>query len=197
MPLRTLKNLVVPQDQQFFDLLEKQAEAAHEASHALSALMGDYSGVKEKAGKIKDLEHRGDELMRAVYTALNKTFIVPMDHGDISALASALDDVLDMADHASAELAKLLSGQTAELKKAVAALNHSRTYGRVPGYCDRIKGLEMQADEVYKHAIAELFRKTDAIEIMKQKEILDCLESATDKADKASQTISDIVMKHG
>ena len=30
----------------------------------------------------------------------------------------------------------------------------------------------------------------------KHKEILDCLEGATDKADKASQNISDIVMKH-
>jgi predicted phosphate transport protein (TIGR00153 family) len=206
-----IKNLVVPQDHFFFDLLQKQAETAHAASHELFGLMGDYRDISAKVKKIKNLEHEGDELMRAIYTALNKTFIVPIDHADISSLANALDDVVDMVDHASAllvsydiqkpsppmvELSQILVEQTEELKNAVVAINHSRTYGKVSAHCNRVKHFEIKADEVHAKAITALFKTTDAIAILKNKEILDCLEAATDKADKASQNISDIVMKH-
>jgi hypothetical protein len=202
----------VPQDHQFFDLLQKQAETAHAAAHALSELVGDYHDIRDKVKKIKDLEHQGDELTRSVYAALNKTFIVPIDHADISTLASALDDVLDMTDHVSTllvvyeiakptpamvDLTNCLVDQTEELQNAIIALNHSRTYGKVSSYCDKIKKSEIKADEVYTTAVAALFKKTDAIEIIKQKEILETLETATDKADKAAQIISDIVMKYG
>ncbi|MCI0503280.1 DUF47 family protein [Candidatus Micrarchaeota archaeon] len=211
MPLKMIKHLVVPQDHLFFDLLQNQAETAYEASKELSGLMGDYRDIGAKVKKIKDLEHQGDELMRTIYTALNKTFIVPIDHSDISTLANALDDVLDMMDHASAllvsydipnpsppmaELSQILVEQTKELRNAVVAINHSRTYGKVSAHCNRIKHLEMKADEVHSRAITALFKTADAIVILKHKEILDCLEAATDKADKASQNISDIVMKH-
>jgi predicted phosphate transport protein (TIGR00153 family) len=211
MPLTKLKNFLVPQDDIFFKLMEKQAETAHTAAQELSKLLEDYNKANKESKKIRDLEHQGDELMRNLYTALNKTFIVPIDHTDISALANALDDILDLIDQtatlmvayeittptpAMIQLTRLLVSQTSELQKAVAAINHSRTYHKVPEYCNKIKHFEIKADEVYVQAIAALFKKTDAIEVLKQKEILDCLESATDKTDKAAQNISDIVMKH-
>ncbi len=211
MPLNKLKNLLLPQDNVFFELMEKQAETAHKASQALSELLENYNNIKKKSEKIRELEHQGDQLMRDVYTALNKTFIVPIDHSDISTLANALDDVLDLIDHASTllvvydiatpssamiNLAKLLVDQTNELESAVTAINHSRTYGKVAQHCTKIKHLENKADEMYTQSIAALFKKNKPIEIIKQKEILDCLESATDMADKAAQIISDIVMKH-
>lgn len=206
-----LKNLLVPQDDVFFRLMEKQAETAHSASEALFELLKEYRNIRVKSSKIKAYEHEGDQLMRDLYTALNKTFIVPIDHSDISTLANALDDVLDLIDQASTllvvyeikapspamvQMAGLLVEQTKELKHVVAAINHSRTYGKVPAHCTRIKHLENKADDIYTEALAALFKKKEPIEVMKQKEILDCLEEATDKADKASQHISDIVMKH-
>ena len=178
MPLNKLKNLIVPQDSVFFDLMEKQAKTAHAASQELSALMQDYRGVQEKSKKIRELEHRGDELMRDVYGALNRTFIVPIDHADISTLASSLDDVLDLTDHtanlfvmyeieaptpAMVEMAGILASQTGELRSAVAAINNSRTYAKVPAHCNEIKRLEMTADGIYNQAVAALFKKKDAI----------------------------------
>lgn len=96
MPLTKLRNFLVPQDAVFFELMERQAGIAHEAAQELSALLRDYNGVAAKAAKIRELENNGDQLTREVYVALNKTFIVPIDHDDISALASSLDDALDM-----------------------------------------------------------------------------------------------------
>jgi hypothetical protein len=211
MPLNRLKRLIVPQEDVFFKLMESQAETANNAAQALYELMQNYHDVDKKCAKIKDFEHQGDQLMREIYKALNTTFIVPIDHSDISTLANSLDDVLDLTDQMAtlliaygivgpsqpmAQLAEILVKQTGELKHAVAAITHSKTYGNVTKHCTEIKRLENKADEVYIHAITALFKKNEAIEIIKQKEILDCLESATDRADKAAQHISDVVMKH-
>ncbi len=211
MPLMKLKHFLVPQDDIFFELMLKQAETAHAAAQELSGLLKEYRNIEGKVGKIKEYEHYGDQLMRELYTALNKTFIVPIDHSDISTLANSLDDVLDLIDQVSAllvvyeiatpspamiQMAELLVQQTGELKSAVAAINNSRTYEKVAEHCTKIKKFENKADDVYIKAIAVLFKKSEPIEVLKQKEIMDCLEAATDKADKASQHISDIVMKH-
>ncbi|MBI5046942.1 DUF47 family protein [Candidatus Micrarchaeota archaeon] len=211
MPLSKIKNFLVPQESAFFDLMQKQAETAELAAHALSDLLSDYKNMHERVKKIRELEHKGDQLMRDIYTDLNKTFIVPIDHGDISTLAGALDDVIDLVDHAATlmvayeietpspemvHLTSILVAQTQELKSAVVAINHQKTYGNVSNHCKNIKNLENKADEFYINAIAGLFKKKEPLEVMKNKEILDCLESAIDKVDKASQYISDIVMKH-
>lgn len=206
-----LRNFLVPQDTLFFELMEKQAKIAHEGAQGLSGLFKDYRNVSAKAAAIRELENEGDLLMRDIYTALNKTFIVPIDHSDIASLASSLDDVLDLADHAAhlliiykiekptpamAKLAAILARQTKELQSAVLAINSARTYANVSSHFNEIKNLEIKADEVYTSALAELFSSKDAIEVLKQKEILDCLENAVDKAEKTAHHISDIVMKH-
>ena len=211
MPLTKLKHLLVPPDEQFFDLMQKQAEIAHSASKELYELLKDSQNVQKNADKIRDLEHQGDQLMRDLYTALNKTFIVPIDHSDIATLASALDDIIDLIDHvttllmiykiakptpAMIQLGELVAEQTDELRNAVVSINHSKTYGQVAKHCNKIKGIENKADEIYIKAVEALFEKSEPIQIIKQKEILECLESTTDKVDRAAQHISDIVMKH-
>ncbi len=211
MPLNRLKRLLVPQDGFFFELLQKQAAIAHACSQTLCELLKDFRNVQKKAQKIKEFEHEGDALMREIYKSLNKTFIVPIDHTDISTLASALDDIVDLIDHISTlliaykiktpspamiQLAELAANQTHELKGAVTAINHSRTYNEVAKHCTKIKEFENKADGIYIRAIEVLFEKNQPLEVFKRKEILECLESTTDKVDKAAQYISDIVMKH-
>ena len=211
MPLKALKRLILPHDALFFDLMLKQAQTAHAASQTLSVLLHDYADVEKTAAKIRDFEHEGDQQVRDVYTALRTTFIVPIDHSDISLLAGALDDITDIIDHTSAtlvtyeiarptpamtRLAELLLKQTGELQKAVAAIQNSKTYGTAAVHCREIKRLEDEADALYTAAIGELFKSNDAVEIIKQKDVLSCLEMATDKTDKASQIVSDIILKH-
>ncbi|MBI5227477.1 DUF47 family protein [Candidatus Micrarchaeota archaeon] len=211
MPLNKLKQLFVPNDGNFFELMQKQAEIACASSAILCDMLVDHTDLKVKTNKIRLLEHEGDQLMREIYTSLNNTFIVPIDHGDISSLASGLDDIIDLIDHISTlfviykldqpsppmvQLSKIVMEQATELKSAVAALNHSRTYGQVAKHCNKIKSLENKADEIYLRAIEELFDQNDPILIIKQKELLECLESTTDKIDKVAQHISDIMMRH-
>ena len=89
---------LLPREEKFFDLFEQQASHIVSASRVLEELTLDYPDAKGKAQRIKDLEHAGDMLIHEIVRRLNTTFITPIDREDIYALASRLDDVLDLID---------------------------------------------------------------------------------------------------
>ena len=65
-------------------------------------------------------------------------------------------------------------------------------------HCNNIKNYEQQADKLYRRAIAELFEtNTDAIEVIKLKEIYENFESSLDKCQDVADIIEDIVLKYG
>ena len=109
--------------------------------------------------RIKDIEHRGDEMTHQLLIKLNQTFITPFDREDIHLLASSLDDVLDFVYGASDRLvtykitqpspsAKMLAGiilkQAEELGKAVACSKRHH----VLEHCVEVNRLENEADQV-------------------------------------------------
>src|SRR2546426_2119648 len=78
-----LRGWIIPQERQFFDLLEKLAATVDEGAIALADLLHDFRDVPMKCRRIKDVEHHGDEIVHRVYEELNKTFITPIDREDI------------------------------------------------------------------------------------------------------------------
>ena len=52
------------------------------------------------AQRMRDAEHAADETTHAIVRRVNSTFVTPFDREDIYALASGLDDVMDMMDEA-------------------------------------------------------------------------------------------------
>ncbi len=212
MPFKTIKQFIVPQEHVFYELLEAQAQNAHAASFALSELMHHYLDVDKKAKSIKNLEHKGDDLVHELYDQLNKTFIVPMDHDDLSGLATALDDVVDLTNSsakylavyrikeplpAMVQLSEILAKQTAELLAAIQSLKSSKTFFRATQAGVEINRLENEADDVYTQGLVDLFQTDDAVFILKHKEVLDRMESACDRVERAAHAVSNIVMKHG
>src|SRR5437870_48179 len=107
-----LKGWIIPQERQFFDLLEKLAGTVDEGAIALADLLHDFRDVPMKCRRIKDVEHQGDEIVHRVYEELNKTFITPIDREDIQALATELDNVLDMIEAASSRTALAAGSRT-------------------------------------------------------------------------------------
>src|SRR5436309_8522854 len=94
----------IPREERFFDCFERQAAYLVDASRRLHDLVYVFSDQAAKAQAIKDLEHLGDQVTRAMITLLNQTFVTPVDREDIHALASRLDDVLDAIDAVAADL---------------------------------------------------------------------------------------------
>jgi predicted phosphate transport protein (TIGR00153 family) len=164
--------------------------------------------VEARVQKLHDIEHKGDELTHSVLVKLHQTFITPFDREDIHALASAMDDVLDYM-HAAGErlvmykivqspsqaidLAGVIIRQATELQRAVGALDkHDFVLER----CVEINRLENEADTLSRTALAALFeREKDPISLIKQKELIEVLETATDKAEDAANILESVVLK--
>ena len=206
-----LRELLIPQDKVFFDLFEKQAAVVKEAAWQLVALTEDFTNVKEKRHAIELLEHKGDQITHDIYNQLNRTFITPLDPEEISRLASALDEVLDYVDGATEkmyyygieatdshmiELAKLIHMSSVEIEGAVRGIRSIKDPRYVEERCIEVNRLENLADDVLAHAVTELFRTTDAIAIIKFKDIYEHLETATDYCEDVANVLSDIAIRH-
>ncbi|HEY5605939.1 MAG TPA: DUF47 family protein [Thermoplasmata archaeon] len=206
-----LKGWIVPQERQFFDLLEQIAATVAEGAQALQELLRDFRNVSAKQKHIKDIEHRGDELVHTVFEMLNKTFITPIDREDIIALASSLDSTLDMIDAATNQIAlyeidepsaamidlgEVIVLATSELKRAVGMIRNMRQADEVERIAVEVNRLENVADDLMNNAVAALFQETDPIRIIKFKEIIERLEESTDFCEDVANILSDIVAKN-
>jgi len=206
-----LRELLIPKDKVFFDLFEKQAGVVKEAAWKLVALTEDFTNVKEKRHAIELLEHKGDQITHDIYQQLNSTFITPIDPEEISKLASALDEVLDYIDGATEkmyyygikgtdshmiELAKLIHMSSIEIESAVKAIRSIKDPRYIEERCIEVNRLENVADDVLANAVTELFKTTDAITIIKLKDIYEHLETATDNCEDVANVLSDIAIRH-
>ena len=64
--------------------------------------------------------------------------------------------------------------------------------------CVKINALENEGDRVLRQSMHQLFeRESDAIEIVKWKEILERIEEATDVCEDVSNIIEGIILKYG
>ena len=206
-----IRELLIPHDKVFFDLFEKQAGNVKEAAWQLVALTEDFTNVKEKRHEIEKLEHKGDQITHDIYEQLNRTFITPLDPEEISCLASSLDEVLDYIDGSAEkmfyyniestdshmiELAKLIHMSASEIENAVKGIRFIKDPRYIEERCIEINRLENLADDVLAHAVTDLFKTTDAIKIIKLKDIYEHLEIATDNCEDVANTLSDIAIRH-
>jgi len=206
-----IKQWIIPQERQFFDLLERIAAIVAEGAVALQDLLRNFQDVSAKRKHIKDIEHRGDEVVHTIFEELNKTFITPIDREDIVALASALDSTLDMINAAAnrldlyeidepaptmVDLGDAIVLATAELHRAVGMIRDMRQGDEVERICVEVNRLENVADDLMNHGVAALFKEKDPIRIIKFKEVIERLEESTDFCEDVANILSDIVAKN-
>jgi predicted phosphate transport protein (TIGR00153 family) len=214
MSLNTIFQFFVPKDKKFFPLFESAAANVVKMSHLLNEAINTNDSEKrhEIIREIDHLEHVGDHASHQVFIELGKNFITPFDREDIHALASAIDDVADYI-HGTAnrimmykiekfpetihKLSELTIEACVELEKAVKELRNMKNIRTLTDAFIRINSIENQADYIFDKAIGDLFdSETNALEVIKQKEILSALETATDKAEDAANVIESIIIKY-
>ncbi len=193
-------------ENRFFDLLAKQSAKAIEGLDALSNYAED--GSKENANLVRNIEREADELRRILIQELDQTFITPIDREDIYQLSRAIDDVVDYAnttvdemeiyevkgDAHIKEMVSILRKAARELNDAVKIL---KDYPKIASeHAVKAKAYENQMEKAYHKALADLFKRTDTVYMLKMREIYRHLSNAADRGDEAANIISSIVMKH-
>jgi uncharacterized protein Yka (UPF0111/DUF47 family) len=84
-----------------------------------------------------------------------------------------------------------------DMEKAVKELRDLKNMRSIADSCIRINSIENQADDVFDRAVADLFLyEKDAIKLIKYKEILAALETATDMCEDAANVMETILVKN-
>ncbi len=213
MALGKIFSFLVPKDKNFFKLFSQSSNNLVEISKTFSELANAPKDRRQELQKkISDLEHVGDEITHQIFTELSSNFITPFDREDISYLASSLDDIVDYI-HGSAKridtykiddispamkkLCEIIEHSAKEIHIAVSNMKDMNNAVRIREAIVRINSLENHADDVFDTAIADLFdNETNAIKIMKVKEILSNMETATDKCEDVANVIETIIVKN-
>lgn len=203
---------LIPQESEYFDLLEKSAANLTAVGNQVAAMTAGREPLEVAARQVKDLEHQGDQITRAIFDRLNRTFLTPLDREDIHELASALDDAVDQIDsviHKQAmyqlrelsapmkEAMRLFGAATLEVEKAVKMLRRLNKGAELSGLFRRLHELEEEGDQVFSGAIVELFKhQENPVELIKIKDVLEGLERAIDRTYQISNIIEGIAIKN-
>ena len=201
---------LIPKDEAFFEMFQKDAHNMVEGVLLLKNMMEDYKNPLEQARRIKDIEHVGDGITHDIARRLNQTFITPIDREDIHDLASALDDILDLAEAVADRFVVFKVARPTDMAIKLANILHQASVAVAAGVdvlgkphadvteCNvRVNSLENEADRLTRDAISALFEgEKDPVAVIKWKEIYEAFEEGTDRCEDVANILERISLKH-
>ena len=92
---------------------------------------------------------------------------------------------------------RVLVASAKKVQEAVGALRLIKKPQHILTCCRDIKDLERQADEIHRTGVGRLFKSgADPLTVIKWKEILDTIETATDKCLGVANVVEAVVLEH-
>jgi predicted phosphate transport protein (TIGR00153 family) len=190
----------------FYLMLLDQARMSEEGMKLLCDFVRQPN--EETGNQVKQAEKDADELRRQLIDAINRTLVTPFDREDIFALSRSLDDMIDYANSTVEEMmlfetptnahlvqmAQALFEGAREITAAVESLRHMPD--GMQDHIIRAKKCENRMEHLYREALAEIFKTTDVVTILKMREIYRHLSNAADRGDEAADILSDILVKN-
>ena len=214
MKLDNILQLFVVKEKRFFPLYIESAQNILKAAKMLVEITKkeDHDERTILSKRIKECETEGDRITNKIIDELLDAFVTPFDRDDIHALAESMDTLLDNIRDASKKIAiyqpKTNSPKLTEIaeyieKDAEILLNMTQRFDKMrdevkefDNLCDEIKENEHICDDIYEIYMRSLFEtETDAIELVRKKNILQALEDTSDVAKSLASTIRSIVVK--
>lgn len=197
---------LVPRERRFYELFRRQGELVSQTLDELSKSMLE---GRSRHPRLRDLEHECDDVTHEVYELINRTFVAPFDQEDIISLASALDDIVDLAEEIGDKIelyhvrevtpAARAMGET--LARAGAGLSRAleeiEGFSQLDRYRTEVHEQENEGDRIYRDAVAELFAvDRPAVELVKWKDLYDLLEQCLDRCEQTVNLLSTISIKN-
>jgi len=215
MKLDGIFSFLVPKDRKFFPLFNQAADNMVHTSELLIKLIREGDLVKrlEYISAIKEAEHVGDDITKMLLDELNGTFITPFDREDIHELIQTMDSVVDYIHTTSkrihfyklphfpdefVQIADCIHSANKEIQFVLRSVKKAGDFNKFQESCIKISHLESKVDDIYQQYLSELFEnETNAIDLIKKRDILASLEKAIDKCDDVANVFSTIMVKLG
>jgi uncharacterized protein Yka (UPF0111/DUF47 family) len=213
MSLQSVVRWFLPKEDQFYEFVEQQSAAVHDAAVMLETWHTESRPNVDVRKLVQDIEHRGDALVHEVEDALARTFVTPIDREDIHRLSTQLDDILDLinltarssvlygVDRPTEPMTKLmrtLVEASLILKESMPALRRHDFAAFVEAKRN-ITRMEKESDTVFREGVSALFRNSaiDAKVLLREKEVLEDLEAAVDRCEDVAEFLANLAVKNG
>ncbi len=195
---------------QFFTLLEEAAQAAHDSTKALHAMM-KATDRQPALDAFKLARQRERAASDKIGQALVDSFMTPFEREDIEALGSALykipKQVEKFADRYSLAIRHLegidFAPRAAMLEQAssvVVEMVHElrkMNIDRMTALNDRLRAIENEADRLMLELYRDIYSgKLDNMQMFLLKEFFEILEKAIDRCREAGVVAYQIVLKN-
>src|SRR5207249_11935710 len=201
----------MPKEERFFDLFTRHAEVTLAAAHALRALLRGDDDVLRCCREITKRENEADEITRDVMTALRKTFITPLDRGDIKDLITSMDDSIDQMNQTAKvitlfelrsfeghmqEMGDIIVQAAQLMVEAVPLLSSlGRHSARLNSLTEEMIRLEEHADDLHDQGRKQVFlNKKDGIGFLAGTGLYEHLEMEVDRFEAVADERSALVM---
>jgi predicted phosphate transport protein (TIGR00153 family) len=197
---------------QFFQMLSDIAESIRDAARYFENFrIKNEADLKEFATVMKQYEEKADSHIHELITALNTTFITPLDREDILELAVKMDDILDGMEACTSRLAiyniikpnNYMDEFTEYLNKSVEEIYQSvkllkeKDLTDIRSHVIKINDYETVCDNLLRVCIKDLFtNEKDPIRIIQYKELYEQLEEISDNCEDVANTLETIIMKN-
>lgn len=214
MGLNSFVKFFTPKDRIFYSLFEEVADNLIAMSSRLEMAMNESDKKKrdEMLATLEDFEHKNDDATHRLFIELGQNFITPFDREDIHYLATALDDIADFiwasgkrilnyniedVNDTMKSFALVIGKSVKALSAAIRELRNMKNLKEITQACVLVNSFENEADDILDRALMQLFLvETDAIELIKKKELYQDMEFVTDKCEDAANVIESIIIKY-
>ena len=214
MGFDTVLKFFLPKDRVFYSLFEEVATTLVQMGNVFSTACRETDLSKRDVllRSLEDLEHKNDETTHRIFIELGRNFITPFDREDIHTLTTSLDDIADYIWGAAKRVvnyqiddqyntlpafAEIISKSIAAINVAVYALRDMKDLRAITAACVQVNSLENDADDLLDSTLMKLFSASiTPVELIKQKDIYQMLETVTDKCEDAANVVESIIIKY-
>jgi uncharacterized protein len=204
---------LMPREERFFELFTRHAQVTVAGAVVLRDVLKGRKDVAQGCKEISQREAEADELTREVLIALRRTFITPLDRGDIKDLITSMDDAIDQMNQTAKVITLFelrafewpmqdmgeIIVRAAELSvEAVGLLGSlAKESNRLNALTEEIVRVEEQADRLHDQGRKELFlNQNNAIAFVIGTEVYNHLEEVVDRFEDVASEISAIVIEN-
>jgi predicted phosphate transport protein (TIGR00153 family) len=205
---------LLPREDNFFDQFVAHARLLVQGAEALRDLLNGGDAVEAAGAAIVRHEQAADEIARAVFLAVRRTFVTPFDRSDIRDLTTALDDAIDQMQKTAKSISLFgLSQFTAEMRElgdlAIQAAyltleatellrDMRRNADRLNAIAEAVTRIENRSDAVYDAGMKALLaaNRDRPMDFIAGSEVFDHLEKVVDRFEDVANGVSGILIEH-
>ncbi len=205
---------LLPREERFFQLFAKHSQIVVSGAEALRAMLEGGDAVPHHYRIVMDRENEADAVTREVLIAVRRTFITPIDRGDIKDLITSMDNTIDQMQKTAKsvmlfnirsfapqmkEMGDAIVKCAVLLEEAIPLLHSISTEaGRISWLTEQIGELEGRADDLHDIGLKELYETSQPspMAFITGAEVYDHLEKVVDRFDDVANELHSVVIDH-